>query len=479
MNNILIKLTNNFSYFFNPKTCAIIGATDSPKFGYFQTKYLIESGKFKIYPVHIKKDTIMGLKAYKSVKEIPDDVELAIVLVPMRIVLQVINECIEKGVKGIIIESAGFSETGGEEETKIQNQLTQIAKKTGVRMIGPNCVGVSDIFTKFSTSGSDLSDVKTGNISIIAQSGVLGNIVIDWARGNGFGFSKVITLGNKADIDEIDMIKFLKTDENTKTIAVYLEGVKDGTRFRAEIAKATKVKPVIVVKNGRSQIGSKAAISHTGSIAGNDAVYNGIFKQIGVVRANNFYELFDFARIFSSQPLPRGDRVAIITSSGSLGILACDEIDRIGLKLAKFSRETIENLEKKAYPKNKWIANLRNPVDIGPSGPEMATFSIKSVLQDENVDALIMIIVIPEQVIAISGTPEEQISREMFKMYTKVIHKYGKDKPKIVCTFASPFLTNIIQEAGEAYNIPVIASIQQTVRAIKAMVDYRKYLNNG
>jgi len=473
----LIKLTSDLSYFFNPSSCAIIGATDTPKFGYFQTKYLIESRKFKIYPVHIKKNTILGTKTYKNIKDIPDEIELAVILVPMRNVIQVVKDCIEKGVKGIIIESAGFSETGGEEETQVQEQLTELAKTTGIRMIGPNCVGISDTVSKFSTSGSDLSDVKTSNISIIAQSGVLGNIVIDWARGNGFGFNKVITLGNKLDIDEIDMIEYLLTDDKTKVIAVYLEGVKNGLRFRNVLSKATKKKPIIVVKNGRSQIGKKAALSHTGSISGNDEVFNAIFKQIGIVRTNNFYELFDYARIFASQPIPKGNRVAVITTSGSLGILACDEIDRVGLKLATFSEETIQKLEKKAYPRYNWIANLRNPVDMGPSGPEMATFSIKSVLEDENVDALILIIVIPEQVLAISEGNQEQVSREMFKMYTKVVHKYRKDKPTIICSFASPRLMNIMREAGDPYDIPVISSIQHTIRCLKAMDDYRKYLN--
>jgi len=475
----LIKLTSDLSFFFNPKSCAIIGATDSPKFGYFQTKYLIESGKFKIYPVHIKKDTILGLRAYKNIKDIPDDVELSIILVPMRNVLQVIQDSIEKGVKGIIIESAGFSETGGAEEIRVQNKITEIAKNTGVRMIGPNCVGVSDVFSRFSTSGADLSDAKTGYISIIAQSGVLGNIVIDWAKGNGFGFNKVITLGNKADVDEVDIIEYLATDEKTKAIAVYLEGVKDGQRFRNIIKEVTKVKPVIIVKNGRSQIGSTAALSHTGSIAGNDAIYDSLFKQIGVVRANNFYELFDFARIFASQPLPKGDRIAIITTSGSLGILALDEIERVGLRLAKFSESTYEKLTKKAYPRFKWISNLKNPVDVGPAGPDMTIFSVKSVLQDENVDAMIMIIVIPEQVTAISEANQENVSREMFKMYTKAIYKYGKDKPKVICTFASPYLTGVIRDAGEPFDIPVISSIQQTVRCFRAMLDYQKYLNQN
>ncbi|NVM02012.1 MAG: CoA-binding protein [Candidatus Helarchaeota archaeon] len=471
-------MTSDLSYFFNPKSCAIIGATDSPKFGYFQTNYLIGSGKFKIYPVHIKKETILGQKAYKNIKDIPDDVELSLVLVPMRNVLQVVSECIEKGVKGIIIESAGFTETGREEETKLQNKISKIAKDTGVRIIGPNCVGVSDVYTKFSTSGSDLSNVKTGNISIIAQSGVLGNIVIDWARGNGFGFNKVITLGNKADVDEIDVIEYLMTDEKTKAIAVYLEGVKIGneTRFRNVLSKVTKKKPIIIVKNGRSEIGSKAAFSHTGSIAGSDFVYDSLFKQIGVIRANNFYQLFDFARVFASQPMPKGDRIAIITSSGSLGILTCDEISKLGLKLARFSDETIEKLEKKAYPKFNWVSSLKNPVDIGPAGPELMTYSIKNVLNDENVDALIMIIVIPEQVLDVTDDTDQSISKEMFKMYTKVIAKNGIGKTKIICTFSSPLLSSIIRSAGEAYNIPVISSMQQAVKCIKAMLEYRKYL---
>lgn len=471
-----MKSNNDLSYFFNPKSCAIIGATDSPKFGYFQTKYLIESAKFTIYPVHIKKKFILGLEAYENIKDIPEDVDLSLVLVPMKEVLQVVNDSIEKGVKGIIIESAGFSETGLEKESKIQEELTAIAKSSGVRIIGPNCVGVSDVYTKFSTSGADLINANPGNISIIAQSGVLGNIVLDWGIANGIGFNKVITLGNKADIDEIDMMEYLVDDERTKVITVYLEGVKNGNRFREAAKKVTEKKPVILVKNGRSGIGSKAALSHTGSIAGDDAIYDALFKQIGIIRTNDFYELFDFARVFASQPLSKGDGIAIITTSGSLGILACDEIARLGLKLAKLSEDTNEKLKQKAYPRFQWVS-LKNPVDVGPSGPELTTYAMKTVLEDENVDALIVIIVIPEQVISISEGNPNQISREMFKIYIKNIQKYGPKKTKIVVTFASPLLTNLIRSAGDAYNIPVINSVHNAVRCIKAMIQYKTYLN--
>jgi acyl-CoA synthetase (NDP forming) len=250
--------------FFHPKSITIIGASDSFKFGYATTKYLLDSN-FKTFPVNIKKHEIHGHKTYKNILDISEGIDLAIILIGNESVLQAVKDCVKKGVKGIIIESAGFAETGVEKYVKLQDEIERIAKESGVRIIGPNCIGVTDFNNKFTTADMSFDKALSGKVAVIAQSGVLGNIFIDWAIDKGIGFSKTITLGNKVDVDEIDMLNYLNQDSETEVIALYLEGTKRGKELY-ETFKIMK-KPVIVLKNGISDIGSKAVNSHTGSIA--------------------------------------------------------------------------------------------------------------------------------------------------------------------------------------------------------------------
>ena len=343
-NEIKQKINNleqsRLDFFFNPKTIAIIGASDSLRFGFWCTKYLLNS-KFKTYPVHLYKDEIFGHKTYKNIKEIPEDIDLVIVLVGNDSVVQVVKNCVDKDVKGIIIETAGFAETGIKKCVQYQEELEEIVKNSNVRILGPNCVGVTNFYNEFTSSDVDFSKTVKGNIGIIAQSGVLGNVFIDWASvGQKIGLSKVVTLGNKIDVDEIDMIQYLENDSDTKVITIYLEGVKRGDAFIEVLKKITK--PILILKNGRSELGSRAIKSHTGTLAGNDRIFDAVFKQYPCIfRVDNFYEMFNIAQVFALQPLPRGNNVAIITASGSIGILSCEELERQELILAKLEEETI------------------------------------------------------------------------------------------------------------------------------------------
>ncbi|MFX0137364.1 MAG: CoA-binding protein, partial [Candidatus Hodarchaeota archaeon] len=244
--------------FFHPKSIAIIGASDSMKFGYTTTKYLLDS-EFKTFPVNIKKQEIHGHKAYKNVKDIPEEIELVIILVGNEYVLQTIKDCVEKGVKGIIIEAAGFAETGVEKYTRIQNEIAKIARNSHIRIIGPNCIGVTDFNNQFTTADMAFDQAIKGKVAVIAQSGVLGNIFIDWALDKGIGFSKTITIGNKVDVDEVDLLRYLNNDSETDVITLYLEGTKRGKDFIEALTNMEK--PVLILKNGRSEIGSKAVNS--------------------------------------------------------------------------------------------------------------------------------------------------------------------------------------------------------------------------
>jgi len=454
----------NLDMFFNPHSIAIIGATETPGFGMWTTEYLLKS-PFKVYPVHIKRAQVFGHTAYSNIKAIPDEIDLVIILVPTLHVLQAVQDAIEKGVKGIIIESAGFAETGRADFRIIQQNITELAKKSGVRIIGPNCLGVTNVHTKFTSAETDFTNVRPGNISIIAQSGVLGNIILDWAFYEGIGFSKVFTLGNKLDVDEVDCLEYLKEDTSTAVICLYVEDIRDGARFLKVARAVNKVKPIIVVKNGRTAAGARAALSHTASIAGDDRLYDAIFKQAGIIRANDFYEMFDFAKGFSSQPLPNGNRIAIITSSGSLGILASDEVDRQGLTLAQLSPQTDAQMRKNAPD---WVS-LKNPIDIGPAQLVMMDDCLTATLQDENVDALLWIEIIPERVVKVLGLP--------LRKPGKIIQTLGtqKGKPVIVNTFGSPSMKAWLHQDLDRHQIPVTISIQNAVRTFARMLQYRKF----
>lgn len=457
---------SNLDVFFNPKTIAIIGASDTPKFGSPTTKYLLSS-KFKTYPVHIYKETIFGHKAYKNIKYIPDSIDLAIILVGNKSVLQAVKDCVDKMVNGIIIESAGFAETNIKEFIEIQEKISKIAKESGIRIIGPNCVGVVNFDNKFTSTEVNFKeeDFLEGDISIVAQSGVLGNVFIDWGVSQKLAFSKSITLGNKVDVDEIDMLEYLNDDPDTNVITLYLEGVKRGPEFIKVLKKVRK--PILIVKNGRSDIGSKAIQSHTGSIAGNDAIYDAIFKQHGCIfRVNDFYEMFNVAKCFSMQPLNRGKNVAIITGSGSLGILACDQIKKKGLRLAKLNEETINKMKKVAP---NWVS-VKNPVDLGPSQFLTLEPSLKALFNDDNVNCILFIFTVPKNPLKTFGYSFDK----PLKLIQKLVQKY--EKPIIISSFGSRWVFDYVIEKALKYNLPVITSIKDAITAFKMMNQFYNYL---
>ncbi len=450
--------------FFNPRTIAVIGASETPGFGYFTTEYLLKSD-FRTFPVNVRRDQILGHKAYQSILDIPEEIELAIIIVPAKHVVSAVQDCIKKGVEGIIIESAGFAETGDQYYSQIQQNLISMIKNSDVRVVGPNCLGVTSTQTKFTSAETDFTNVREGNISIIAQSGVLGNIILDWSFHEGIGFSKVITLGNKLDVDEVDCLNYLKDDATTDVICLYLEEIRDRTRFLEVAREVTRVKPVLVVKSGQTASGARAALSHTASIAGDDKLYNAVFKQAGIIRAVDFYEMFDLVKGFSMMPLPKGNRIAIITSSGSLGILTCDQMEKHQLVLATLTPHTVERM-KQVGP--DWVS-LRNPVDIGPAQLQMMDTCIQAVLEDENVDALIWIEIIPERVVKAIGLP--------LRKPAKLLDKYGKQrgKPVIVNTFGSPAMKRLLHQGLDKFQIPITTSIPNAVKIIARMLQYRMY----
>ena len=454
--------------FFEPKTVAIIGASDQFRFGYATTNYLLNS-KFKTYPVNIKKDEILGHKAYKNIKDIPDEIDLAIILIGNDYVLESVKDCIEKGVKGIIIESAGFAETGIEKYIAIQNEITKLAKESQIRVIGPNCIGVTNFYNEFTTADMAFDQAIKGSVSIVAQSGVLGNIFIDWATDQGIGLSKAITIGNKVDVDEVDMLEYLNEDPETKVITLYLEGTKRGKALMNTLKKSEK--PILILKNGRSEIGSNAVKSHTGSLAGNDQIYDGIFKQFPTVfRVNNFYEMFNIAQVFATQPLPKGKNVAIITGSGSLGALACDEIEKQGLTLANLSKDTINQI-KKVIP--NWVS-INATIDLGPSLFQTLIPSLNAVFKDENVHSVLFIFSVPRWPLQMFN-----ISAALFFDHMKQLSK-EYNKPIICVCFGSRWTFEFLKKPAlspqSEIKIPIMTRIKHAIKAFKMMYEFNQHL---
>jgi acetyltransferase len=454
--------------FFNPKTVAIIGASEKPKFGVGTTAYLLNS-KFKTYPVNINSDTIFGHKAYKSIKDIPNSIDLAIILVGNEFVLQSIKDCVEKDVKGVIIESAGFAETGTEKYIKLQKKIEKIAIESKIRIIGPNCIGVTNFHNEFTTSDMDFDQAVKGSIAVIAQSGVLGNIFIDWANSQGIGFSKSVTIGNKVDVDEVDLLEYLNEDAETKIICLYLEGTKRGKALKNVLGKMRK--PVIILKNGRSDIGSRAVNSHTSSIAGNDKIYDALFNQfLNVFRVDNFYEMFNIAHVFATQPLPRGNNISIVTGSGSLGALACDEIVKQGLRLAELDKSNIEKI-RSVIP--NWVS-IGGTIDLGPSMFETFIPSIKAIFQDKNVDCILYIFSVPRVPLQRMASFALDGIRAQLDILKQTIEKYNK--PCIIVCFGSRWTFDFLSEAAShsksKLKIPIMTRINQAIKAFKMMNEF-------
>ena len=376
-----------------PKSVAVVGATNRiGSVGLAVFRNILDSGyQGVIYPVNPKARSIQGVKAYPSISEVPDEIELAVIIVPSHVVPDTLEEAADKGVKGAVIITAGFKEIGGE-GVELENRVKEVANRRGIRVVGPNCLGIINTNPKVSMNASFARiNPKRGNIAFVSQSGALCTAALDVAAGRGIGFSRFISFGNKADVSEVDYLRYLKDDPDTQVILLYLEDISNGREFIEVCREITweAKKPILAIKSGSSAEGAAAAASHTGSMAGSDSAYDAIFMQSGVQRVESINELFNYALAFSYQPAPAGDRIAIVTNAGGPGIMATDAVVRHGLKLAKFTEET-EELLKECLPST---ANIKNPVDvIGDAKHDRYEYALRWVMQDPNVDGAIVIL---------------------------------------------------------------------------------------
>ena len=374
--------------FFTPKKVAVIGASRDPhKLGYGVIRNLLKH-KFKgeIFPVNKNASEILDIPCYSSIEELPDGVDLAVVVLPASVVPKIIEQCGSKGIKNAIVVSGGFSETGKEGKER-EEKLMQAAEKHGIRIIGPNCIGTIDTHTPVNTTFV-VGMPEQGGIGFISQSGAMVAAVIDWARGAGVGFSRIVSLGNQIDVKETEMIDLIGNDRQTEVITAYAEGVSDGTEFLKISREIARKKPFVILKGGQSEKGAEAVSSHTGALSGSKEAYSAAFRKSGVLEAKTMEEMFDWARALAWQPLPKGKRVAVLTNAGGPAILAVDALEKVGLEMAPLTDETKAYL-KKRLPK---AASSKNPVDVlAGSGPATYTLALESLLTDETVDAVVVI----------------------------------------------------------------------------------------
>lgn len=440
---------------FIPESIAIIGASNSIiKWGGKILTNII-SGSFKgpLYPVNPKEMVVQGLRSYTSVLEIPGPVDLAIIVVPASMVIAVVDECGRKGMRGLIVISAGFAETGNK---VLEEELLKKVKQYGMKLCGPNCLGIAN--NSVNLNMSILQEMpKKGNISFIAQSGTLALAIVEWAKEKGIGLCKVISTGNKTDLDDVDYLKYLDSDPDTKVIAIYAESIKRGREF-FEVAKRIK-KPIVILKVGRSKAGAKAAFSHTSSMAGADEIYSAAFKQAGVIRVDTLDELFDAIQVLSTQPLPMGNRVGVLSNGGGAGIMAADECEKYNIVLPELTKEMIEDI-KKVVP---GYASVANPLDSAAfSKPGTYGTIVNSFINNPEFDAIISVYI-------------QDTTADPIPSSTEIAATAGK-KPIIACMMGGKkreIGIKILETAG----IPVYGTPDKAVKALGYLVQHKKFLD--
>jgi acetyl coenzyme A synthetase (ADP forming)-like protein len=445
--------------FFNPRAVTVIGASRDPgKLGYGILSNIIQYGfSGDIYPINPKAEEILGLPCYPSVLDVAGPIDLAVIVVPYKFVASTLEECGQKGVKGVIVISAGFREAGLE-GVRREKELIAIAKKYGVRLVGPNCLGMIDTHRPLNASFA-AGMPPTGEIAFMSQSGALCTAILDWALAKGIGFSRFVSLGNKADIDEIDLLEAWEADPHTKVILIYTEGLTDGQRFIEVARRLTKDTPVVAVKSGTTSAGSRAVSSHTGSLAGSEQAYRAAFSQAGVVRAESIEEMFDFSMAFSYQPLLKGDRIAIVTNAGGPGIMATDALERAGLQMASLSDETIKTLQAGLPP----ASNIYNPIDVlGDALADRYGLALEAVLKDDGVHG-VMVILTPQVMTQIEGTAEA---------VGQIATRYNK--PVLGC-FMGEAKVGIGIKVLNRHRVPNYAFPERAANVLRAMAAYYRW----
>jgi acetyltransferase len=451
---------------FRPKSVAVIGASSRENALGREIFYKLIRVNFNgpVFPVHPSAEFIHAVKAYRSILDIPQAVDLAVIVTPKQAVLQAVKECVRHGVRSIVINTAGFKEIG-EDGAALEGEILEIVRQAGVRLIGPNCMGIINTEEQIRLDTTFAPVIPSrGKIGLVSQSGALGQTILEHADELGLGVSMFASIGNKADVSGNDLLEYWFDEDSIEVVLMYLEGFDDPRRFFEIARKTSPKKPIIVVKSGRTRSGAKAALSHTGALAGMDQAFDAMFAQCGVVRAATLDEMFDMAMGFAYQPLPGGRRVAVITNAGGPGIMTADACEAHNLMVAELAAETKQSLRSAlAYE-----ASVENPVDLLASArPEDFQKALQHILTDPGVDAVIVIFVAP-----VITNPEE-VARKIAAAVKELPRK-----PVLGCFMGMKGMASGVQEMHRS-RIPAYAYPESAVRALAAMVRYGEWVNRS
>ncbi len=457
-------VTTNLDKVFNPQSVAIVGASDvEGSVGYAIVKNFTQTGYTgKIYFVNIRKPEILGVKTYSSVDQISEPVDLAIIATPAKTVPDVMEECGKAQVKGVIIVSAGFKETGSAGKV-LEEKISQAAKKYGIRVIGPNCIGIIRPRNNLNATFLDKMP-KPGNVAFLSQSGALGSAILDWAIHENIGFSNFVSVGSMIDVDFGDLIDYFGSDPKTKSILMYVEGITEARKFMSAARHFARTKPIIVVKSGKFSESAKAAASHTGSLSGEDDIYDAAFKRAGIVRVSEIADLFNAAEVLGTQPLPKGPRLAIITNAGGPGVMATDALIAQSGKLAKVSQKTLDSLNAVLPP----FWSHGNPIDVlGDAKSDRYKAAVEACLNDEGIDGIL--IVFTQQAVSESV--------EIAKSIVELVRGKSYQNKTILTSFMG---FGAVQEANSilnANNIPTYSTPEAAVRTYMYMYNYQRNID--
>ncbi len=455
---------------FKPQTLALIGASDvEGKWGNWVMHNLINSGyRGAIYPINPNEEVVVGHRSYPSVLDVPGEIDLAVFTIPSKIVLPVMEQCVEKGVKGAIVVTAGFAETGGEGKA-LQDKLVKTAGKGNISFVGPNCMGVWSSAVRLNTTFKDTPFM--GGISFVSQSGTMGDYLFNIARSKGYGFSKFVSSGNQACLNETDFMEYLARDEDTRAMVFYIEGIKGGRRFYEVAREAAKIKPVIVYKAGRTEAGKRAARSHTGSLAGVDHIFEAACKQAGVIRCSEVLHPFDIAEAVINQPLPGGNRVAIVGDGGGYCVTSSDTCSSMGLEVPEIDPATRKKIKELLLPH---APEPRNPVDTAADPRPVPMARIADMVA--GLDYIDGLIILPPVPFFENSLETQRRLLEAYEILGAIPKKYGK--PLLATSIYSEYAggLQVLKDLGK---VPFYLTPEECARAMAGMVKYAGFNNRS
>ncbi len=457
------KKWESLNAIFNPKSVAVIGASDNPgKLGSHVMRSLTE-GKYpgRIYPVNPGKGEILGIKTFPSLFQIPDEVDLSIIVLPAEQVTKTIRECHEKGIRGIVLITAGFREIEDRRGESLQKEIAELANRFGIKMIGPNTFGIANLHLPLNASFTpEFSWVEKGGIGFVSQSGGMSHLFGFLSMKNGVGLSKIVGLGNRCNVDFWDMLEYLEEDPDTTVVAMYLEGLDQPRRLIEAAKERNSGKPVVAYKVGRSSTGDKASQFHTGSLAGKHEIYEAAFKQAGILTVNSSEELLDAAKALSLSSLPKGNRVAVLSGQAGPGMAACDVCEMEGLVVSPFSSETQNKIHTLLPP----LAIRTNPVDMGPAwyDSEAIKGTVEAVLKDDRIDAILFCIMFASA------------NRAAVGMLANSLLQMEREKPILCCISAPEGIWDEDIRRLEQSGIPNYPTPERAAKALANLVRYKK-----